>query len=174
MDQYLQFCSNQPLQHKLGIIRMLAHRCATVCKNRESRTQETQHLKKVLSVSGYTKTVWEVATVSRPRTRSSDAVSSGSTSKGSVIIPYVGQVSDQIARFFRSSGMITHIRPYNTIRASLVRPKDSHGSLWKNRQVWCTPSNVPTVLHLTLGRPRDPWRNGSRNTDVPSPQCVNT
>ncbi len=40
-DQYLQFCSNQPQQHKLGVIRALAHRCAPICKDRESRTQET-------------------------------------------------------------------------------------------------------------------------------------
>ncbi len=116
-DQYLQLCSNQPLQHKLGVIRTLAHQCATICKDRESRTQETQHLKEVLGVSGYTKKAWKVATGSRPRTRSSDPVSSGSASKGSVVIPYVGQVSDQIARLFRSRGVMTHIRPYNTIRA---------------------------------------------------------
>ncbi len=48
-DQYLQFYSNQPLQHKLGVIKMLAHRCATICKDRESRTQETRHVKKVLT-----------------------------------------------------------------------------------------------------------------------------
>ncbi len=94
-DQYLQFCSSQPLRHKLGVIRMLAHWCATICKDRESWTQETQHLKKVLSVSGYTKKAWKVATGSRPRTRSSAPVSSGSASKGSVVIPYVGQVEIQ-------------------------------------------------------------------------------
>ena len=86
--------------------------------------QETRHLKKVPSVSGYSKKAWKVATGSRPGTRSSDPVSSGSTKKGSVITPYVGQVSGQIARLFRSRGVMTHIRPYNTIRASLVRPKD--------------------------------------------------
>ncbi len=59
-------------------------------------------------------------------TRSTDPVSSGSASKGSVDIPYVGQVSDQIARLFRSRGVMTRIRPYNTIRARLVRPKDRH------------------------------------------------
>ncbi len=31
----------QPLEHKLGVIRTLAHRCATICKDRESRMQET-------------------------------------------------------------------------------------------------------------------------------------
>ncbi len=103
---------------------MLAHQCATICKDRESRTQEPQHLKEVLSVSGYTKKAWKVATGSHPRTRSSDPVSSGSTSKGTAVIPYVGQVSNQIARLFCTRGVMTHIHPYNTIRASLMRPKD--------------------------------------------------
>ncbi len=36
----------------------------------------------------------------------------------------MGKVTDNIARLFRQSGVTTHIRPYNTIRSSLVRPKD--------------------------------------------------
>ncbi len=103
----------------------MAHRCATICKDRESRTQETRHLKKVLSVSRYTKKAWKMATGSHLRIRSSKPVSSGSARKGSVVIPYVGQVSNQIAQLFCSRGMMTHICPYkNTIRACLVRHKD--------------------------------------------------
>ncbi len=168
----LQFCSNQPLQHKLGVIRTLVHRCATICKDRESRTQETQNLKEVLSVSGYTKKPWKVASGSCPRTCSSDPVSSGFDIKGSVVIPYVGQVSDQIARLFCSRGVMTHIHPYNTIRACLVRPKDrlsmeeQAGLVYSIKCVDCPAS--------TSGRPRDPCWNGLRNTNVPSPQCVNT
>ena len=34
-DQYLQFDSNQPLQHKLGVIKTLYHRCNTICTTDE-------------------------------------------------------------------------------------------------------------------------------------------
>ena len=61
-DQYLQFSSNQPLQHKLGIIRTLHHRCNTICSSEEAKLREIDHLKKVLSVSGYTKSAWVTAT----------------------------------------------------------------------------------------------------------------
>ena len=44
--------------------------------------------------------------------------------KGKVVIPYVSQVSKQIADFFRSRDVMTHICHYNMTRASLVRPSD--------------------------------------------------
>ena len=63
-DQYLQFASNQPLQHKLGVIRTLHHRCKTICSSDEAKSNEIEHLKKVLSISGYTKSAWSTATPS--------------------------------------------------------------------------------------------------------------
>jgi len=36
----------------------------------------------------------------------------------------VGPVSQAIARTIRKAGVTVHLRPYNTIRASLVHPKD--------------------------------------------------
>ena len=45
-DQNLQFTSNQPLQHKLGVIRTLHHRCQTLCSTEESKVAELEHLRK--------------------------------------------------------------------------------------------------------------------------------
>ena len=56
------FSSNQPLQHKLGVIRTLHHRCNTICSSEEAKLREIDHLKKVLSVSGYTMSAWVTAT----------------------------------------------------------------------------------------------------------------
>ena len=39
-DQYLNFTSNQPLQHKLGVIRTLHHRCKTICSTEEAKLNE--------------------------------------------------------------------------------------------------------------------------------------
>ena len=41
-DQYLQFDSNQPLQHKLGVIRTLNHRCKTICTTQEEEKRRKQ------------------------------------------------------------------------------------------------------------------------------------
>ena len=121
-DQYLQFTSNQPLQHKLGVIRTLHHRCQTICSDPASKAAETSHLKKVLSVSGYTKDSWKTAL--KPRTPTVTTDPNKSPSKGSVSLPYVGHMSDAIAMVLRKSGIIVHMKLCNTTRSRLVHPKD--------------------------------------------------
>ena len=46
------------------------------------------------------------------------------TYKGSVTLPYVGPVSEAVARYIRKTGVQVHLRPTNTLRAKLVHPKD--------------------------------------------------
>ena len=122
-DQYLQFTSNQPLQHKLGVVRTLHHRCLTLCSTEETRLHEIQHLKKVLSMSGYTRSAWVTAT--RPRTvQVTERANTGTLNKGSITLPYAGNVSDAISRAIRKAGVTVHLRPHNTIRQALVHPKD--------------------------------------------------
>ena len=66
-DQYLQFDSNQPLQHKLGVIRTLHHRAQTLCSTEEAKMNEIEHLQRVLSISGYTKSAWVTNTKPKPK-----------------------------------------------------------------------------------------------------------
>ena len=121
-DQYLQFNSNQPLNHKLGVIRTLRHRCETICSTEEAKLLELEHLKKVLSVSGYTKTSWDIA--SRPKPPAAPRDPPETRKKGHITLPYVGHVSDALARTIRKTGVAVHMKPYNNIRSHLVRPKD--------------------------------------------------
>ena len=121
-DQYLQFASNQPLNHKLGVIRTLRHRCNVICSTEEAKLQELGHLKKVLSVSGYSKTSWDIACREKPPTVPRDPQQT--RQKGHVTLPYVGHVSDALARTIRKAGVAVHLKPYNNIRSQLVRPKD--------------------------------------------------
>ena len=121
-DQYLQFDSNQPLQHKLGVIKTLHHRCNTICSNEEAKLQELEHLQKVLSISGYTRSAWVTAT--RPKSKAVPSTRKDRNIKGSITLPYVGNMSNAIARTIRKAGVSVHLRPHNTIRGSLVHPKD--------------------------------------------------
>ena len=114
MDQYLQFSSNQPLQHKLGVIRMLHHRYNTICLSEEAKLREIDHLKKVLSVSGYTKSAWVTATKPKAPTVPQDP--STTRYKGSITLPYVGHLTDVICRTIRKAGVSVHLKPCNTIR----------------------------------------------------------
>ena len=121
-DQYLQFARNQPLQHKLGVIRMLYHCCYTICSDAEAREGEINHLKHVLSISGYTKDAWLTATKPRPSTVPTDP--DKNPSRGSISLLYVGPLSEALARAIRKAGVAVHMKPFNTIRAKLVHPKE--------------------------------------------------
>ena len=49
-DQYLDFTSHQPLQHKLGVIRTLSHRANTIPSSEPAKTKEFTHMKRSLSI----------------------------------------------------------------------------------------------------------------------------
>ena len=54
-DQYPQFQSHQPMEHKIGVIRTLTHRADTIISDAQDTEREVKHLKKVLSIAGYSK-----------------------------------------------------------------------------------------------------------------------
>ena len=122
-DQYLQFSSNQPLQHKLGVVRTLVHRAQNLISEQEDKVKELEYLQKVLSISGYTRSAWVTATrPTRPPAQRKDT--QDTRTKGYISLPYVGHCSDAVARTIRKAGVAVHLRPYNTIRSRLVHPKD--------------------------------------------------
>ena len=122
-DQYLQYISNQPLQHKLGVIRTLHHRAQNLITLEEDKIKEVEHLQKVLSISGYTRSAWVTATrTKRPSPPTLDREEP--KKKGYISLPYVGHCSDAVARIIRKAGVAVHLRPFNTLRSRLVHPKD--------------------------------------------------
>jgi regulator of replication initiation timing len=121
-DQYLQFESHQPMEHKLGVIRTLKHRANTIVSEEEDLKTELQHVKKVLSVSGYTKWTWQ-APGSRKKTPHPSSDNS-TKPKGHVTLPYISGITEVIARKMRNVGIRTHSKPHTTIRSLLVAPKD--------------------------------------------------
>ena len=145
-DQYLQFSSNQPLTHKLGVIRTLRHRCDTICSTEEAKLQELEHLKKVLTVSGYTRSAWNAASRQKPPTVPRDPQLT--KQKGHITLPYVGSVTDALARTIRKAGVAVHMKPYNSIRSHLVHPKDKvtkedkSGVIYRIKCGDCTASYV--------------------------------
>ena len=87
--------------------------------------KEIDHLKKVLSISGYTRSAWMAATHRNTPTPSSPSDPSDKNKpKGYITLPYVGNTSDAIARVIRKAGIQVHLRPYNRLRDKLVHPKD--------------------------------------------------
>ena len=52
-DQYLDFESNQPLDHKLSVVRTLHHRADNVLSDPEDVRQEKKNINKALHACGY-------------------------------------------------------------------------------------------------------------------------
>ena len=52
-DQYLNFSSNHPVEHKRGVVKTLKHRADTVVSDMEERRQELDHIRGALRVNGY-------------------------------------------------------------------------------------------------------------------------
>ena len=88
----------------------------------EAKLREIDHLKKVLSVSGYTKSAWVTATKPKAPTVPQDP--STTRYRGSITLPYVGHLTDAICRTIRKAGVSVHLKSYNTIWSRLVHPKD--------------------------------------------------
>ena len=52
-DQYLQFGSNHPLVHKLGVIRTLNYRAETIISEQSKIPEEKAHIRSALEKCGY-------------------------------------------------------------------------------------------------------------------------
>ena len=52
-DQYLNFDSNHPLEHKRGVVRTLTHRARSIVSDLEERKKELEHVRESLGYNGY-------------------------------------------------------------------------------------------------------------------------
>ena len=121
-DQYLNFSSNHPLEHKLGVIHTLFHRAETVVTDPEAVSQEKQYIADALSKCGYPK--WSIDKVSKPKCDKPSDKNASSTSKGLVVLPYVKGLAEALKRNFNKHGIKVCFKPTRTLRQFLVAPKD--------------------------------------------------
>lgn len=100
-----------------------------LCSTPEDKKTELEHLKKVLSISGYNKWMWDL-----PSSKKSNSINrkrDHQAPKGHVTLPYVQGISEAISRKIRKTGVQVHTKPINTIRSRLVAPKDKVDTLEK-------------------------------------------
>ena len=69
IDQYLNFKSNHPLEHKRGVVRMLMNRVDRVVSEEEDKKKEKDHIKAVLRSNGYPEWTLEILTGRRKKKR---------------------------------------------------------------------------------------------------------
>ena len=124
-NQYLDFKSHHPLQHKLSVVRTLMHRAETCVTEDADKETEIGNIKQSLKICGYQEWVFGVASSgtdenARETRRSANA----NAYKGSVTLPYVQGVSEAARRIFNKRGISVHFKPQITLKSLLVAPKD--------------------------------------------------
>ncbi|CAH1242829.1 HMCN1 [Branchiostoma lanceolatum] len=123
-DQYLNFRSNHPLEHKLGVVKTLLHRADTIITDPHDRETEKQHIKQALKDCGYPKWAIDKATAPKPPQQNNRNPGTKERDKGRITLPYIKTVSEPLRRIFASHGISTCFKPTNTLRQLLVAPKD--------------------------------------------------
>jgi len=125
-DQYLSFESHNPLEHKRSVVRTLLHRSNKIVTTPEDRESEQTHVKRALKANGYPDWAMRIPHKSLP-TPSADRNNPDSvenTRRRSVGIPYCRGLSEQLQRVFKQQHIQVYHLPWNTLKSSLVHPKD--------------------------------------------------
>ena len=127
IDQYLNFSSHHPLRQKTGVIRTLLDRCETLVTEEEDKRKEREHIKEALTRCWYPQ--WTISTVqTKMKIKKEDSIRKKTVekdkNKGMVVLLYVHELSETTSRIMKKYNVNTAMKPHNTIKRSLVRPKD--------------------------------------------------
>ena len=124
-DQYLNFASNHPLQHKLGVVRTLYHRADSVITDEADIISEKKHIDSALSNCGYPD--WALNSVKNKTTRKKSKDSRQRTTnlnRGFITIPFIKGLTEPLKRIYSNYGVKVCVKPSNTLRQLLCAPKD--------------------------------------------------
>ena len=146
-DQYLNFKSNHPLEHKRGVINTLMNRADIVVSDDQERKEEKEHIRSVLEVNGYPDWVFRQHKERVQKRRTSDSNRSRTDKKPAIVIPYVKGVSEKLRAAFGRFKTPVYFKPTNTLRQQLVHPKDKLGK----------EKIVGPVYHIPCGNCEDDY-----------------
>ena len=115
-------------------------------------------MKRVLTVNRFTK--WSFQIPKKKVTEETNETEAPTANKHPACIPYISELSDQLQRVFRSHGIPSYHKHFNTLRFLLVNPKDK--SRKENSMGWYI---VLSVVSVTKRQPGC-WAPGSENTHI--------
>ena len=123
INQYLNFNSNHPLNHKKSVVKTLLHRADTLISNEKDRQEEIKQVQTALQLNGYPNWVLNSSTNQNHATehakQPTDSRSANSTSKTrsyAVQLPYVKGLTEPLRRLYKQYGVSSYVRPSNTLR----------------------------------------------------------
>ena len=173
-DQYLNFDSNHPLEHKRGVVRTLTHRARSIVSDLGERKKELEHVREALGYNGYPN--WLLAETReeiKEKKREEEETTTVTTGvKRPVIIPYIRGFSEELKRTFGGYDIPTYFKPTNTLRQLLVHPKDPVGKdkvvgpVYKINCEECEATNVGGTKRSLKARFGEHRRPSSTTSEV--------
>ena len=195
-DQYLHWDSNHHITAKHSVYNTLAHRAKTVSSTQDSLDQELLHIKTALQLCqfpNWTLNQWEHSFKHPSHTSNNNNNNSNNSSnnqdlnnkyKATIVVPYIPKTADRFKRICKSKNIQVHFKGTNTLRTTLVNPKDKDhkskqtGVIYQYQcpHIQCSSSYIgesgrslgdrvkehlkaPSPIHLhntTTGHPLDP------------------
>ena len=141
-DQYLNFRSHHPLNHKLAVIRTLLERCYSIVSEEDDRKKE-ENFAMSLNICGYpswtiAKVKWDIVEKSR-KGKSKKGSDQRGKHKGFVVVPYLEGLREAYMRILKSHSIATANRPQRTLRNIFVHPKDKVKDEEKTELIYLIP-----------------------------------
>ena len=130
-DQYLNFNSYHPLEHKRGVVRTFTRRVRSIVSDFGEKNEELDHVRTALGYNGHPDWMLAEAREEVKENKREEELTSGAKTeerkKRPVVIPCIRGFSKELKRSFVGFGVPTYFKPSNTLRQLLVHPKDLVG-----------------------------------------------
>ena len=130
-DQMLNFNSNHPAEHKRSCVKTLFNRAKTHCSTNALRKAEEKHLFNMFQKNEYTRNFIRRCL----NTRTRQPTEENGNNRG-IVIPYIKNVSEVIARLFRPYGISIVHKLSRTIR-----------SIFKNHKPLCSREDRTQIVY---------------------------
>ena len=165
-DQYLNFMSHHPIDHKMSVVRTLLERSQNLVSEPEDKKKEDIHVQDALRTCGYPEWSFQKAICQikqmKPKKKKKQDVA---VTRPSVVIPYVEKVSETAARIMKKYNVLCDMKPWVTLKNVLVHPKDCEDKEQTTKCVY-PRFHVPAVRRPTLARQEGNLGSGYKNTDL--------
>ena len=141
--RYLDFASHHPPMHKKAVVKTLFSRAKSLSSCAKLH-EECCHITEVLSANHYPRKFIDRAYRAHPRPKPSD----DSSFKKTVLIPYIGGLSEAIQHFLAEVDIRVVFRPLSTLRQQLVHPKDDTPTTKKSNVVYSIPCTTCPAVYI--------------------------
>ena len=144
-DQYLDFESCHPEEHKMSVIRSLHQRAEAITSDPAELTKEITHVNDALKKCHYPDWALQktAKSIANPNKTKGKKRYNKADQKGSVVMPYIKGTSETLRRVFNKHKVNVCFKPHQTIKQMLVHPKDKT----KKIKVKCV---APFIMYIVL------------------------